>query len=165
MRLWKSGAWILLAMVLCPGPAARRLLGSLPSVGPALGSHSPVGPSPRVGGSSMWGEKRQVCKNRKLMHKWHPEKVKVSKGLSLLKRCGTGLRKHNGRYRLPCLIGSIFHIGHSVYGGVGGFPWRSAVPQLYCYREAYSTSVNLLLLPIPTKGMPAAWVLLLLSQL
>lgn len=37
-----------------------------------------------------WGEKRQVCKNQKLTHKWHPEKVKVSKGLRLLERCGTG---------------------------------------------------------------------------
>lgn len=167
MRSWKRRVWILSAVVLCPGPAAcglttRRLLDSLPSVGPALGSHFPAGPSPRVGReSSTWREKLQVCKNQKLTHKFHLVKEMVSKGLHLLKDMELSGESTMGVKDCHVSLGrSILHLGRSVYKSVAGFPWRSAVPRLYCYREAHSTPANLLLLPIPTKSMPAASVLL-----
>lgn len=52
------------------------------------------------------------------------------------------VEKAQWEVQIAMFIGSILHIGHSVYGGVDGFPWRSAVPRLYCYREAHPTSAT-----------------------
>lgn len=87
MRLQKREAWIPLAVVFCPGPAACGLT-TQHSVGFSTFSWSRVGkPSSRAGGGkATWGGKILVCRNWKLTRKKEIMRLMVSKGLRLLER-------------------------------------------------------------------------------
>jgi len=86
MRLQKREAWIPLAVVLCPGPAACGLT-TQHAVGFSTFSWTRVGkPSSRAGGKATWGGKILVCRNWKLACKKEMMRLMVSKGLGLLER-------------------------------------------------------------------------------
>ena len=66
MRLQKREAWIPLAVVLCPGPAACGLT-TQHAVGFSTFRRTRVGKlSSRAGGKAIWGGKILVCRNWKL---------------------------------------------------------------------------------------------------
>lgn len=86
MRLQKREAWIPLAVVLCPGPAACGLT-TEHAVGFSTFRRTRVGKlSSRAGGKAIWGGKILACRNWKLARKKEMMRLMVSKGLRLLER-------------------------------------------------------------------------------
>lgn len=87
MRLQKREAWIPLAVVLCPGPAACGFT-TQHTVGFSTFSWTRIGKlsSRAGGGKATWGGKILVCRNWKLIRKKEMMSLMVSKGLRLLER-------------------------------------------------------------------------------